>query len=253
MTLVLHIAPHPDDECLGAPCTLLRLAAEGAKVVVVACGLGRPVDHQRRERELRAASAVTGHELVVRQPPACLASDDDLQATHDQLVPWLVELIDQRGADLVVSPHLRDAHPAHEIVALAVKDAIPLTRRPPAWWAWGIWSEPPDPTLLVPATPELVNRALAALACYRGELERNDYIEMLLAAGTLAVHRGIERVAGFGARALPDVTYAELLVEFGWVEGRWRLGESRVDDLPSLPTRWAHYVDDLTRPRPTDR
>lgn len=249
MTVVLHVAPHPDDECIGAPCTLLRLAEAGARVVVVVCGLGRPADHERRERELRAAVAVNGHELVVRNPPAALSSDDDLQATRAELVPWLVELIDHYGADLVVAPHLRDAHPAHEAVALAVKDAIPMARSAPVWWAWAIWSELPHPTLLVPATPELVDRALTALACYGVELARNNYGEMLLAAGKLAVHRGIERVAGFGSHAPPNITYAEMLVEFGWVDGHWRVGKTRVDDVPSLPVAWADIVDDLERVR----
>ncbi len=67
----------------------------------------------------------------------------------------------------------------------------------PCGGAWGIWSELPHPTLLGPATPKLVDRALAA-------------------------------------RALPNVTYAEMLVEFGWVDGSWRLGEGRVADRPSL-------------------
>lgn len=236
--VVLHVAPHPDDECLGAPGTLLRLADRGARVVVVACGLGRPADHLRRRRELDAATRVAGHRLVVPDPPIALSSTDDLTAARARLTPWLVELIDAHDADLVVAPHLRDAHPAHEAVAAAVRDAIPLTSRPPLWWAWAVWAELPHPTLLVPIPRPVVERAVAALRCYRGELARNDYEDMLRATGRLAAVRGVERVVGFGATALPDVHYAELLTELGWVGDRWRYGRARVDPGPELPADW---------------
>lgn len=243
MTVVLHIAPHPDDESIGAPGTLLRLADGGARVIVVACGLGRPADHQRRGQELRDAMRVAGHELLLRDPPAALSSSDDLLATHVQLVPWIVSLLDAYDADLVVAPHLRDAHPAHEAVARAVRDAIVLARRPPVWWAWAIWAELRYPTLLVPIDEPRVQRAVAALSCYEGELARNDYVDMMRATGRLAAVRGVERVAGFGAKALPGVRHAELLAEFGWVGARWRVGLPRVDDVPTLPRRWRDDVE----------
>lgn len=248
MTVVLHVAPHPDDESIGAPCTLLQLAATGARVIVVACGLGRPADHDRRRQELDAALRVAGHELVVREPPAALSSTDDLAAARAALAPWLVSLMNFYGADLVVAPHLRDAHPAHEAVAHAVQDAIPRARRPPVWWAWAIWAELPRPTLLVPAAPALVERAVAALACYRGELDRMDYVRMLRATGELAAVRGVERVLGFGAAGLPGVRHAELLTELGWVGRRWRFGRPRVDPVPALPVAWGDHAEDMAGP-----
>lgn len=238
MTTVLHIAPHPDDESIGAPCTLLRLAASGARVVVVACGLGRAVDHDRRHRELTAACATGGLELLVRDPPAALGSRDDLAATERLLAPWIADLIDDHGADLVLSPHLYDAHPAHEAVARAVRDAVARSRRTPIWWSYGIWADLRVPTLLHPCPPALVDKAAAMLSCHVGELARNDYLALLRAAGLLAAVRGVERVLGFGAAALPDVRHAELLTELGYADGRWRLGVPRVADDLALAAEW---------------
>jgi LmbE family N-acetylglucosaminyl deacetylase len=245
MPVVLHVAPHPDDECLGAPGTLLRLSDRGARVVVVACGLGRPADHARRRRELEAATRVAGHELLVREPPAALASTDDLVTTRELLIPWIVTLIDEYRAEIVVGPHPHDPHPAHQVVAQALGRAIPRALQPPVWWAWAIWADLQRPTLLVPIGPAEIRRVEATLRCYHGELERNNYVEMMKAHGTLGAFRGIERVFGFGSRALPGVDHAELLTELGWVDGTWRLGHRRVDFQPELPVAWAEIADDL--------
>ena len=49
---ILHLSPHPDDEIAGAPATLMALREAGWRVVNVACGLGRPAQHQRRRAEV---------------------------------------------------------------------------------------------------------------------------------------------------------------------------------------------------------
>ncbi|HEY2764468.1 MAG TPA: PIG-L family deacetylase [Pseudonocardiaceae bacterium] len=251
MRTVLHVAPHPDDECVGAPGTLLSLVDAGARVIVVACGLGRPGDHHRRRRELVAATAAGGFGLIVRQPPEALSASDDLATAHAALVPWLRELIDELDADLVISPQLHDVHPAHETVARALRDAIPAARRPPVWWMWGIWADLPVPTILVPCSAQLVERSLAMLACHAGELARNDYADLVRAAGRLNAIRGVERVLGFGSTRLADVRHAELLTEIGWDGRIWRIGVPRVAHTPGLPADWRGDVSALlsaTRP-----
>jgi LmbE family N-acetylglucosaminyl deacetylase len=42
---VLHLAPHPDDEVLGAGATLLGLREAGHRVINLACSRGRPDQH----------------------------------------------------------------------------------------------------------------------------------------------------------------------------------------------------------------
>ena len=235
MTTVLHVAPHPDDESVGAPCTLLRLRDAGARVVVVACGLGRPADHGRRRRELAAACATGGLELLVREPPAALGSGDDLAAAERVLAPWIAGLVERTGAALVVSPHEHDAHPAHEAVARAVAAGALASPRPPVWWSWGFWADLRAPTLLHPCPAPLVERAAAMLSRHTGELARNDYVAVLRAAGRRAAGIGVERVLGFGSPALDGVEHAELLTERYPTASGWRLGEPRIVERPHPP------------------
>ena len=44
---VLHISPHPDDELMGAPATLMALRDAGHEVTNLALTLGREADHGR--------------------------------------------------------------------------------------------------------------------------------------------------------------------------------------------------------------
>jgi hypothetical protein len=65
---------------------------------------------------------------------------------------------------------------------------------------------------------------------------------MLRAAGRLNAVRGVERVLGFGAAALPGVLHAELLTELGRHGDAWRRGTPRVDPEPWLPASWSAVV-----------
>src|SRR5581483_10326231 len=72
---VLHVAPHPDDELLGAPASLFGLRDAGWRFVNLACSLGRPEQRERRLAELQEACARAGYELLVElEPAAALAA-----------------------------------------------------------------------------------------------------------------------------------------------------------------------------------
>ncbi|MGO9823020.1 MAG: PIG-L family deacetylase, partial [Solirubrobacteraceae bacterium] len=67
--VVIGVSPHPDDELLGAPATLMGLRDAGWRVINFACALGRPEDHGRRRAELTRACELAGFELVIADPP----------------------------------------------------------------------------------------------------------------------------------------------------------------------------------------
>jgi LmbE family N-acetylglucosaminyl deacetylase len=220
---VLHLAPHPDDELIGAPATLMALRDAGHTVVNVACSLGRAEDRERRTRELERASARARFELVVPERTPAMSSDDDLDAAQAELGALLEELIGAYGAELVVSPSPHDGHPGHEVVGRAARDV--LERRPLRWWMWGVWADLPLPTLLVPFDEARLEEILYALEAHEGELTRNDY--RALVHGRAMANRvlGPERVFGYGA-AGENLPYAEVVTETARVGGLWRRGSA---------------------------
>src|SRR5947209_17213400 len=117
----LHVAPHPDDEILGCGATLLALRHAGWRVVNLTCSLGRPADHDRRRAELERARLVLGIEGLTADPPVAMSRGDDLAAAESRLAQLVAGTAGAVGADLILSPHPDDGHPAHAATGRAVE------------------------------------------------------------------------------------------------------------------------------------
>jgi len=235
VSTVVHFSPHPDDELIGAPATLMALRHAGWRVVNVACGLGRPDQHARREAEVRDASARAHFEPRIERPPVAMSSDDDPAAAHERLLEVVRRELDDLQAQIVVSPSPHDRHHAHELVGAAVRAA--LVERgddAPRWWMWGLWSSLPLPTLATAFDAARLEEVLTALDAYRGELERNDYRRFVKARAEMNASLGPELLFGFGGETPQEVRFVELLTEAARVDGRWLLGRARWLD-PSAP------------------
>ncbi len=183
---VLALAPHPDDEVLGAGATLLGLSDAGWEVVVRACTLGSdPARHEQRAAEAREACRRLGWSWRAPDEPAWEDGD------------W----------DLVVSPHPDDdRHPAH---AAAGREAAERASGP--WWRWALWGDLNAANRLVPFGRAELGRLEDALGAHASELERLDLFTLLRARAELAAVRGPELVGGFGAARNDPAPFAELL------------------------------------------
>ncbi len=220
---VLHLSPHPDDELIGAPATLMALRDAGWRVVNLACGLGGAEQRRRREAELRDACGRAGFELRIGDPEAVSAS---IRTTIEELAPAIV-----------VSPGPRDRHPRHELVARAALEALDRPGEDaPRWWRWALWGALERPTLATGFEQDRLGEILAALGAHRGELARNDYRRLVRGRAEAGACLAPELLFGFGVAAEPRHAYAELLEELAWVEGEWRPGAPRwLDPRKPLP------------------
>src|SRR3954453_19534766 len=143
---VLHLAPHPDDELLGAPATPMALRDEGHEIINLACSLG--TEHERRRDELAEACRRAGFTLRLTREPVAMSSSDDMAAAQRSLEQELRLALEQTGGQLVISPSPHDRHHGHEVVARAAREV--LARKPgQRWWMWGLWADLPLPSLLL--------------------------------------------------------------------------------------------------------
>ncbi len=249
---VLHLSPHPDDELIGSPATLMALRDAGWRVVNLACGLGRPDQRARREAELREACGLAGFEL--RLPPPAW-DERDRAVTAEDLTRLVAEAVGEIVPAVVVSPGPGDRHPAHEAVARAARDAVrEMGPAAPRWWTWALWGPPPEPTFATRFDEERLEEILAALSAHRGELERNDYRRLVHGRAEACACLAPELLFGFGSAAEPGPPYAELLSEAVPVGGRWRPGRRRwLDPADPLPEPSAAGAERLADPAVADQ
>jgi LmbE family N-acetylglucosaminyl deacetylase len=226
---VLHVSPHPDDEVIAVPGTLLGLRRAGHRVVNLACSLGRPAQQARRRGEVAEASRRAGFELVVHEPPLAISAGDDLHAAEQALAASVAALADELGAALVVAPGPHDRHHGHEVVGRAVESALGVEGGP-RLWRWGLWASLRDPTLYVAFGEDVLAQALHAVGAHAGEVGRNDYVALVRARAVATRVQGAEQVFGYGTagRAGP---YADVLAELWFSGGGWCRGQAREPDL----------------------
>lgn len=257
---VLHLAPHPDDETIGAGATLIALRKAGHEIINLACSLGRPADRDRRRAEVEVACSRADFELLIHEPPLAISTGDDLEKARRLLCATVANLVADRRVSVLVSPTPHDGHHGHEVVGRGALDALRRIPRPPVWWMWGLWNDLPFPTLVTPFDDSVLDTVVHALAAHEGEVARNDYVAMVPARATVNRVLGSEKAFGFGGPGL-DAPYAELLTEAihndGWAAATPRLlnptdplvgctPERPLDwwlDQPSLASRMRHAAE----------
>ena len=211
---VLHVAPHPDDESIGAPGTLFSLRDAGWRVVNLAVSLGKMEQRERRQRELEEACRRADFELLILDPPANISRESTL-ADRDRLIERLSELFVQLMPSVVIGPSATDVHHGHEVTGSALIEAVHRQPRRIHIWQWGLWGDLADPNIFVPVSQQHLDLAKYSVAAHEGEVARNNYVDLIEARARVAAILGTERVFGWGRAGNPE-DYAELLHETVW-------------------------------------
>jgi LmbE family N-acetylglucosaminyl deacetylase len=225
---LLHLSPHPDDEVAGAAATLMALRDAGWRIVNLACGLGRPEQHERRRAEVEEACRRARFELLPNEPPLAMSAGDDLAAAEDALVELLGVALAEIEPALVCGPSPHDGHHAHELVGRAARRALEAHGgHAPPLWLWGVWADLPFPTLILPFDRARLDEIRHALAAHASELARLPLTRLLEARAVVNAGVGEERVRGWGATSDPAVEFADLLCEVVLTPAGWQLGAPR--------------------------
>ncbi len=122
---IIVVGPHPDDQELGMGGTIVRLAQQGHRVLMLDMCNGEPTPHgsvEQREREWNAAlnilDAGTGN--VTRRLLGLKNREIEhtLDARHR-----VAGVIREHQAEMVFAPYFEDAHPDHVATTRIVEDA----------------------------------------------------------------------------------------------------------------------------------
>jgi LmbE family N-acetylglucosaminyl deacetylase len=151
---LLMIAPHPDDEILGAGGLLQVLAAGGVRVEICAVTDGEAShprcgsEHLRRVRTAESVAALGRLELAADAPRFRMGYGDGQVASRE--TELADRLADRLGpASLCVAPWRKDGHPDHDACGRAATAASAATGArlfEYVVWAWH-WADPLGPDL----------------------------------------------------------------------------------------------------------
>lgn len=118
---VLVIAPHPDDEVLGAGGTIARLSDAGAEVVVGVVSRGGPplfdptaVEQVRGEAQAAHAHLGVARTAFLSQPAARLD-----EVPHHRLNQAIADLLREVSPDTLLLPFVGDIHLDHQLTFLS--------------------------------------------------------------------------------------------------------------------------------------
>ena len=148
----LVIAPHPDDETIGAFGLISRLRRRGAKVqiLVISDGAGSHPDLTSPVRNLlvrarmrETVRAMSRSRVSKRNIRFLGLPDRELGAKATDLPRQLRGAIARSGrVDLIVAPDSRDAHGDHRATAFAVRKAVKGSTRLLTYRVWPISRSP---------------------------------------------------------------------------------------------------------------
>jgi LmbE family N-acetylglucosaminyl deacetylase len=115
---ILVIAPHPDDEVLGAGGTIARLASHHCQVTVVVVTEGKPPAYSRenvdrvREEARRAHRILGVTETIWLDHPAAALTE----VAHSELNASLSQVIRDVRPDVMFIPFVGDIHRDHQLI-----------------------------------------------------------------------------------------------------------------------------------------
>lgn len=199
----LVIAPHPDDEVLGAGGTIARLTAAGMEVLVAIVTTSAPPayseDYTAQLRcEARRANELLGvkETLWLNQPAAQLA-----EVPHHALNASLRHVIDEQSPTALLLPFVGDIHLDHQLAFLSalVASRPHQSKFPRMIMAYETvsethWNAPyltpgfiPNVFIDIEAT---LPRKLEAMQLYKSQLRGFPHQRSLDALQALAVMRG---------------------------------------------------------------
>lgn len=199
----LIVAPHPDDEILGAGGTLLRRRAEGGVVGwLIVTGMTESAGWPRerileRDEEISRIASMVGFDQVfdLRLPPAKL---DELPLAD--VVAAVSSAFQAFAPDEVLVPHRGDAHSDHRVVFAAACACAkwfrhPYLRRVMAYETvseteFGLARETAFTPNVFVDIGEFLDRKLELMSIYKSELAEFPFPRSVRAIRALAEWRG---------------------------------------------------------------
>lgn len=200
---ILVLAPHPDDEILGAGGTMARAAADGAEIFVAVLTKGYPPHYSEDFDAQTRAQVLDAHEILgVKETTMLSLPTAGVDTVPQQEVnAELDKLFQQFKPDVVYMPFLGDVHCDHQLLAqstlVASRPFIPTA--PSTIYAYETmsetnWNAPYLTPGFIPNVfvdiSDYLDVKLRAMTCVKTQLKEFPHERSLEALESLAKLRG---------------------------------------------------------------
>ena len=225
---VLLFSPHPDDEAItgGLP---LRLKQENKfDVVNVPVTYGSDITRRaQRKNELLFACrhlGFTNHPIAEDgfSDVNLVTKKENSDKWHDY-VQRIADILSLYKPKAIFFPHCDDQHPTHIGVHQLVMDALstnPIDGNGTlTLFQTEFWHAMRDSNLMIESSQQQLAILIEAIACHKGEVQRNPYHLTQLAWMCDSVRRGSELIGGYGQQA-NRFRFATLYKRELWENGR---------------------------------
>lgn len=207
---VLFFSPHPDDESISAAALLQDLVKENNAVIVyfltnspkgVSSDLSDDEKIRIRQEEGRDGCAVIGAsaEFLNLDTPSLEESD-----TNVQIIKNIITL---KNPSLVITTSIHEAHPTHKKTTRLVERAMKGSST--TLWYGEVWSPIVNPTYIHYFDEGTMAIKAAALAKYKTQLSRTNWIEACKGLNKFRALTGKEVTGNFGSTSHDTAVYAE--------------------------------------------
>ena len=116
---ILMVAPHPDDEALGAGGMLLQYGQQTDAICMISSGVGKTLDEAREKSDIRIAEWNAAVTFCKANNLGCFAAWSTSGAMKDKitsLLPEYINTLDTKKYDWIFLPQPNDNHPEHRFI-----------------------------------------------------------------------------------------------------------------------------------------
>lgn len=179
---VLVLVPHPDDETLGCGGAIALHCRQGDRVKIVFAtdgGAGDPLGYYAGSnyRALRRAEAGRAGEVLGTSDLIFWDYEDGKLSEAADLPDRLAGLFAADRPEIIYRPSVREIHPDHWALGVAVERALQAYSGTVAAHAYEIWATV-QPTLVIDIT-DVWDQKRKAVEQYQSQLRYNDYLHMV--------------------------------------------------------------------------
>jgi LmbE family N-acetylglucosaminyl deacetylase len=166
---ILVIAPHPDDEILGASGLIINASNNNCHITIVYLTSGSKNDTNIREKEAKAVCKKTGIDSIyfLRIKDGGVA-DVDVKTTN------LQEIVDLCDPDIVSIPFIFDEHSDHVYANKLISKIFFKNSKKVDFWAYQIYSSMPA-NVIIDIT-SIINKKFDLMSVYKSQLNDFDFI-----------------------------------------------------------------------------